>query len=374
MTRRFLMLLCLAVLLPASAFAQSYTAVLSGAAEVPGPGDPNGAGLAVVTIDGSTIRYTVLTQNIGAPTLAHIHTGAAGVAGSPVVTLDVNTLANGSVQNVPADVTAAIVANPAGYYVNVHTAEFPQGAVRGQLVTPSSAGARVLYVPVVGKVAGAAGTNFVTDVRIINHGAATANVTLDYFQQSVSGHTAPSASSTTTVAPGQQKVLDDVIGILGSSSLGGLRVTSNENVEVRARVLNDLRASGQGTTGFAVNAGELGDASQSGTLGFLSAASVADIGSGVGFRTNIGYFNPTATPATATFTARRTDNGSVLGTKTITIPGYGFVQQGAFTLIDTVPGGDQTQPNFYVSWTSSAPLFVYGAVVDNKTGDSVLVE
>jgi hypothetical protein len=374
MTRRFLILLCLAVMLPAAALAQSYTAVLSGAAEVPGPGDTDGAGLAVVTIDGSTIRYTILTQGIGAPTLAHIHTGAAGAAGSPVVTFDVNTLANGSVQNVPADVIAAIAANPAAHYVNVHTAEFPQGAVRGQLVTPSSQGSRVQYVPVVGKVAGAAGTNFVTDLRIINHGTGMANVTLDYFQQSAAGHAAPSASSATTVAPGQQKILDDVIGILGSSSLGGLRVTSNENVEVRARVLNDLRASGQGSTGFAVNAGELGNASQSGTLGFLSAASVADIGSGVGFRTNIGYFNATATAVTATFTARRTDNGSVLGTKTITIPGYCFVQQGAFTLIDTVPGSDQVQPNFYVSWTSSGPLFVYAAVVDNKTGDSVLVD
>ncbi len=373
MTRRFLILLCLAVVLPAAAFAQSYTAVLSGTGLVP-PGDPDGAGLAVVTIEGTTIRYTVLTQNIGAPTLAHIHTGAAGVAGPPVVTLNVNTLTNGSVQNVPANVISAIVSNPAGHYVNVHTAEFPEGAVRGQLVTPSSAGARVQYVPVVGKVAGAAGTNFVTDVRIINHGTATATVTLDYFQQSPSGQAAPSASSATTVAPGEQKILDDVIGVLGSSSLGGLRVTSNENVEVRARVLNDLRASGQGTTGFAVGAGQLGDASQAGTLGFLSAASTADIGAGVGFRTNIGYFNPTASPVTATFTARRTENGSVLGTKTITIPGYSFVQQGAFNLIDTVAGADQVQPNFYVSWTSSAPLFVYAAVVDNKTGDSVLVE
>ena len=374
MFKRILNLLCLVVLLPAAALAQSYTAVLSGAAEVPGPGDADGAGLAVVTVEGTNVRYTVLAQNIGAPTLAHIHIGAAGVAGAPVVTLDVNMLTNGVVQNVAQDVIAAIVANPAGYYVNVHTAEFPQGAIRGQLVTPSAAGSRVQYVPVVGKVAGAAGTNFVTDIRIINRGTATATVTLDYFQQSAAGQAAPSASSATTIAPGEQKVLDDVIALLGSSSLGGLRVTSSENVEVRARVLNDLRANGLGTTGFAVEAGELGDASQAGTLGFLSAASTADIGAGVGFRTNIGYFNPSPTPLTATFTAHRTENGSVLGSKLITIPGYSFVQQGAFALIDNVPGADQVQSNFYVTWTSNAPLFVYAAVVDNRTGDSVLVD
>ena len=50
------------------------------------------------------------------------------------------------------------------------------------------------------------------------------------------------------------------------------------------------------------------------------------------------------------------------------------MQQGAFSLLDTVAGGDQIQPDFYVTWTSSAPLFVYAAVVDNKTGDSVLVK
>ncbi|MGZ8866925.1 MAG: CHRD domain-containing protein [Thermoanaerobaculia bacterium] len=341
MTKRFLILFCLAVLLPGAAMAQSYTALLSGAAEVPGPGDTEGAGVAVITIDGTTIRYSVLVQGIGAPTLAHIHAGAAGVAGNPVVTLDVNTLWNGRVENVAQDVINAIRTNPAGYYVNVHTAEFPQGAARGQLVAPVASGARTQYVPVVGKVGGAAGTNFVTDVRIINYGASTATVTLEYFQQSTSGQTAPSATKTTTVAPGEQKVLDDVIGFLASSGLGGLRVTSTENVEVRARVLNDLRAGGLGTTGFAVQAGELSDAKQSGSLGFLSAASVADIGAGVGFRSNIGYFNPNATPVTVTFVAKRTENGSVFGSKTITVPGYSFVQQGAFELINTVAAGDQ---------------------------------
>lgn len=374
MTKRFLTIFSLALLLPMAALAQSYTAALSGAAEVPGPGDSDGVGFAVVTIEGTTIRYSVLTQRIGAPTLAHIHAGAAGVSGDPVVTLNVNTLAGGVVQNVPQATIDAIRANPAGFYVNVHNAEFPGGAIRGQLVAPVAAGARTLYVPVVGKVAGAAGTNFVTDIRIINYGAATANVKLDYFQQSAAGQTAPTATRTVTVAPGAQAVLDDIIGVIGSSGLGGLRVTSDQNVDVRARVLNDLRASGQGTSGFSVEAGELSDARQAGTLGFLSSSSTADIGAGTGFRTNIGYFNPSASAVTLTLVAHRTTDGGVLGSKTITIPGFSMVQQPAFALIDTVPAADQVQANYYVRWTSSASLFVYAAVVDNKTGDTVLVQ
>src|SRR5687768_15087227 len=100
MTKRFLILCFLIALMPLTAFAQSYTAQLTGAAEVPA-GDPDGAGLAVLMITGNTIRYSVLTQNIGAPTLAHIHAGAAGVAGGPVVTLNVGTLANGLIDNIP---------------------------------------------------------------------------------------------------------------------------------------------------------------------------------------------------------------------------------------------------------------------------------
>lgn len=43
-------------------------------------------------------------------------------------------------------------------------------------------------------------------------------------------------------------------------------------------------------------------------------------------------------------------------------------------MLTNVAEADRIQPNLYVTWTSSAPLFVYGSVVDNKTGDSVLIE
>jgi hypothetical protein len=39
--------------------------------------------------------------------------------------------------NVPADKAAAILANPAGHYFNVHTALNPNGAMRGQLSRPA---------------------------------------------------------------------------------------------------------------------------------------------------------------------------------------------------------------------------------------------
>jgi hypothetical protein len=361
MTKRIATLLFLLALLPAVAFAQSYSATLTGPAEVPGPGDTDGLGFAVVTIDGTHVHYTVFAQNIGAPTAAHIHIGAAGVAGDVVVPLNVNTLTNGTA-DVTQELANQINANPSGYYVNVHNAEFPGGAIRGQLTRAEGAGVRTAWMPVIGKVRGQAGTNFVTDMRIVNNGGATATVTLDYFSQNPAGNAAPTTTKSVTVGPGEQEVLNDVMtGTLAvADGLGGVKITSDQNVLVSARVINDLRAENKGTAGFAYDAVETGGTS--GTLEFLV--------NNAGFRTNIGFFNPGASPVTATFVARRAD-GSVLGSSTVTIPGHAMSHHAAFALIANVAEANRTQDDFFVTWTSSAPLLAYSSVTDNTTGDAV---
>jgi hypothetical protein len=353
----------LALTFAPAAFAQSFSAVLTGANEVPAA-DPDGSGIAVVTIDGTTVNYSVLVQGIGTPTVAHIHRGAIGVSGPPVLDLNAGTLANGTVSGVAQALIDEIVANPTGFYVNVHTAEFPNGAIRGQLVTTSQGGgARSAFIPVIGKVTGANNTNFVTDLRIVNNGSATANVTLDYYAQNAAGHAAPTVSKAITVAPGEQKVLNDLVGAtLATNGLGGLKITSDQNVVASARIINDLRAQSLGTAGFAVTAKESG--ATSGTITFLAQSS--------DYRTNLGYFNTSPTTATVTLTARRSSDGAILGTSTLTIPAFAMVQQPAFSIISNVPEASRTQDDFYVNWTSSVPLFVYGAVTDTKTGDAVL--
>ena len=372
--KRLLLTLLLACAPVALAQNVSLSATLTGAAEVPAAGDTDGVGFAVVTIHGTTVNYSVIATGIVTPTLAHIHRGVTGQAGGIVVDFNVATLHNGTV-SISQALANEIAGNPAGFYVNVHNGDFPGGAIRGQLAAAVEAGIRTAFLPVVGKVTGANNTNFVTDMRIVNHGGATANVTLDYFAQSGAGQTAPTVTKTVTIAPGEQKVLDDFVGAtLATTGLGALRITSDQNVTATSRVINDLRGSNLGTTGFATTAASLDEAGTTGTITFLSQASGADVGTGVGFRTNLGYFNPSASSVTATFVARRTSDGAVLGTNEVTIPGYSMVQQSAFGLLSAVGEADRVQPNFYVTWASSAPLFVYGSVVDNKTGDSVIVE
>jgi hypothetical protein len=127
-------LVVLSLLLASTASGQAFTANLSGAQEVP-PADPDGTGTATILISGTTVNYTIVVNNITPPIAQHIHVGAAGVNGPIVVNLPGTWVGNtlvGTTTTSPAT-AAAILANPAGHYVNVHTNDFPGGAVRGQL-------------------------------------------------------------------------------------------------------------------------------------------------------------------------------------------------------------------------------------------------
>lgn len=116
---------------------ESYSADLTGAAEVPGPGDPDGAGIATFDWDDEQeqLCYALSIDDIDPATAAHIHRGAAGEAGPPVVTLGTPDAAGGAdgCMEIESALRREIRNNPGGFYVNIHNEEFPAGAVRGQL-------------------------------------------------------------------------------------------------------------------------------------------------------------------------------------------------------------------------------------------------
>lgn len=129
-------LAALSVALPAAAQpAGQLSAQLSGAAERPGPGDPDGAGRATFTFNAGQVCYEVAVDRIAPATMAHIHKGAAAASGPPVVTLQApgpDGKAKGCA-TADAAVLNDIQQTPGAYYLNVHNGEFPAGAVRGQL-------------------------------------------------------------------------------------------------------------------------------------------------------------------------------------------------------------------------------------------------
>lgn len=115
----------------------TYNATLTGANEV-GGGDPDGFGRAEITIsdDFGQICWELKDiRGIGPITAAHIHRGAAGVNGPPVFTLRQSNEGRWQGCTDGSEWTQdRIEDNPSLFYVNVHTAAYPNGAIRGQLV------------------------------------------------------------------------------------------------------------------------------------------------------------------------------------------------------------------------------------------------
>lgn len=124
---------------PALAEKTALRAVMTAEEVKPSPGPAGGKGTADVETDDQAgqLCYTLTYSGIGEPTGAHIHDGAKGETGDVDVDLDIKK--NGPKGCVPVDKAklADIAEDPAGHYVQVHTPEYPKGAIRGQLAPAS---------------------------------------------------------------------------------------------------------------------------------------------------------------------------------------------------------------------------------------------
>ena len=134
---------------------RTITVAMTGDQEVPGPGDPNATGTATITLNPGLgmVCYSLSWANASGEDTdstndavwgGHIHAGAAGTAGGIFIHLfggppaSANTSfgttdsTSGCVSADRADIVA-VIGNPAGYYVNIHSGEYPGGIIRGQL-------------------------------------------------------------------------------------------------------------------------------------------------------------------------------------------------------------------------------------------------
>lgn len=96
-------------------------------------GDPDGLGAAAIWINHGQgqLCWEVSYGNITEPFIAHIHQAEAGAVGIAVVTLD--PIASGCTTAVDETLLKDLIQNPQSYYINIHTPDFPGGALRGQL-------------------------------------------------------------------------------------------------------------------------------------------------------------------------------------------------------------------------------------------------
>jgi len=119
----------------AAAAEMKTMAKLTGAAETAG-GDPKGSGTAQVTLnsDKNEVCYDLTVTDVPDASAAHIHEGAAGKDGPVKVPFDPPKAGTAKgCKTADAAVIKDIMQNPANYYVNVHNAAYPKGAIRGQL-------------------------------------------------------------------------------------------------------------------------------------------------------------------------------------------------------------------------------------------------
>jgi hypothetical protein len=143
--RRLIVLIATIALLalPATTFGtggRPFVVPLTGAAEAPGPGDPDGTGTAWITLNYGLheVCFTLVVEDITLPaTGAHIHRAPAGSPGPVVIPLtapDASGSSSGCVEVADEALLLDILVNPSSYYVNVHTVPlYAAGAVRGQL-------------------------------------------------------------------------------------------------------------------------------------------------------------------------------------------------------------------------------------------------
>lgn len=143
---------CSALLLAAPAWSAGVPGVLSATltpGAVPTGGHPGGSGSAYVVVDPASGRVCTVVVVRGVPEIiaAHIHKGVAGQQGPHAIDLDTPAdLGSSTAVGITCTVEspgliADLLANPGGYYVNVHSLARPLGAVRGQLVSLTGAAA-----------------------------------------------------------------------------------------------------------------------------------------------------------------------------------------------------------------------------------------
>lgn len=116
---------------------RSLSAELVGNTVVPGPGDPDGSGALMLSVNTGQREfcYVLHTENIDTVTAVHLHEGVAGVSGENVFTLLLpwGGYSTDCVDGLNRTFVRQVRHQPDAFYIVVHTEAYPDGAIRGQL-------------------------------------------------------------------------------------------------------------------------------------------------------------------------------------------------------------------------------------------------
>jgi PKD repeat protein len=337
---------------------------------VPGGGSPTGQGFSAFVFDTGTLYYYLWETGIGTPTVAHVHTGQTDESGPILVGLSPTFTGGQAIGSAAVDpgTLSAIQAHSDQYYVDLHTTTYPtdpQSALRGQLnATESDAN-----VTIAAHNPGLGTSFYKTDLRVLSLTDEPAMVYGQWFPHGVTSATGPATTVQFTIPANGESVYDDVVSTLfGASTRGAFRLLSALPFIAEARNYNDQRSSGNGTFGENSPGMTAADALTSGAM--LLQSNQAE-STGLGYRTNVGYFNPSSSSIDVTFNVRTPDGTLVAPPSKATIAPWSDDQPAWYTLIPGIPTGQDNLDNFYITFSATQPIYLFSSVVDNKTNDSI---
>jgi len=218
------------------------------------------------------------------------------------------------------------------------------------------AAAKDVYLSIAGSV-----LNFHTDARIWNP-SSSKYITVSAYFLPVGKDNSAAVPVQITIPKRSMKSYDDVVNVLfgGSTSLGGIRLTSSDDFVATSRI---YAQTSQGTLGQFVEGLDESSARTKGVIIQLKASSA--------FRTNVGYVNPNSSPATITFRLFDHANNLVGQPVVETAPPFSATNPTSLANMFNIANADITDA--WVSFTSDKPVYAYGSVIDAGTTDPTYV-
>lgn len=221
-----------------------------------------------------------------------------------------------------------------------------------------------VFLSVTGKANG-----FFTDARILNP-SFDKDITVNaQYLPSGNGNNTGATIVQLTIPKRSMRVFDDAVQSMfgGGPALGAIRLTSEDDFVATQRIYQDLRLAPQaGTLGQFVPGLDLATAKKKGVLLQLKSGQ-AVLGN---FRTNWGGANPNSVVANVTLKLHDKAN-AVVATKTRALQPFGV--QGPQNIVELFDNTTRDLTDAWISFESDQPVFLYGSVVDNGSGDPTFV-
>jgi len=227
------------------------------------------------------------------------------------------------------------------------------------------AGGTTITVPAAASIQGI--SPFFSDVRVFNtsyDGPVTITATYRCFLGNCPG--TPPELTIDLAARDSQAFNDIVAGAFATpDSAGGIEFTFDGDPDLIIVTSRLYSTAPTPTVGMFIPGL---DESQAHQLSALT--SVRNGGDNAGFRTNVGVYNPSDTPANVTFTAFA-NHSPVGGEVQRTVPPHSGVQVNA--IYDAAGDAGEDTDNGVILVQSDVAVFSYAAVIDNNTSDPYLV-